>query len=92
MNFPESEKLICVDSSPPPAGDIVLGCPLAKDTIFVVRDFDPPQHSNDPGGVRVVGNSVFKEDGQESWWRADRFRRLSDIQAENRANSNLQEV
>ena len=87
MNFTTSTKLVCIDDSPPPEGDFLIGPMIVKNTVYVVREADPPQHSNDPGGVRVVGVSVFKEHGQEIWWRSNRFRRLEDVQNESRVTT-----
>ena len=86
MNFQPNDKLVCVDDSPVPASHSTSGM-IAKGTVYCVTEVDGPYSEHDPGGVRIVGPLCFNHHGDESWWRANRFRRLEDVQNQNRVTT-----
>lgn len=83
MSFQISDKVVCVDANfPPEASDRHSGLPI-KGQVYVVRDCRVSIINGEPivyivgiiGGLHPVG----EEFGFWSW----RFRKLSDVKAEN---------
>lgn len=81
--YEAGDKLVCVKSGPP-SNNNTSEKPLVKGAIYVVRQAEAPRWEGDYWGIRVVGNRTFSPHGIEVWWHQDRFRKLSDMQAEAR--------
>lgn len=68
-------KALCIDASPPPAGQTAEHALVAGD-LYNIELVDPPRWPGDEYGVRITGNrSWLTISGEESFWRASRFRR-----------------
>lgn len=86
MNFTTNSKVVCVDDSPPQQGNTAPRL-LVKGQVFNIEAVESPRFPGDIWGVRVTGHPTYSPSGQEVWWAASRFRRLEDVQAENRATT-----
>lgn len=68
-------KAICIDASPPPDHHLAEH-DLVEGQLYNIELVDPPRWAGDEYGVRVTGNKVAViATGEESLWRASRFRR-----------------
>jgi hypothetical protein len=96
MNFKPSDKVVCLGSFPLEScekiGCVVLmgGLPV-KDVVYSVREVVPEVMLHDrtiSSGLRLVGIHCNKNktDGKEFSWDSKGFRKLEDIQAENKAS------
>jgi len=84
--FQINDKVVCVKGGFPTNSNTSLE-PLVKGSLYTVCQMDPPRWPGDPWGCRVSGCQTFSAGGIEVFWDVNRFRRLSDIQAENRQKS-----
>lgn len=88
MSFKVSDKVVCVDDAPchDPRWIRTEGGPLLKGRVYVVSDINTEEYS-DTGktlGLFLVGQKrVWDPTGKEHAFAAYRFRKLSEIQAEN---------
>lgn len=87
--FHPNDKVLCIDDSPVPPDHSTAGERLTKGTVYCVTETDPSRHPWDPGGIRIVGPLCFNGHGDESWWRANRFRSIEDIRTENRTRETV---
>jgi hypothetical protein len=90
--FNVSDKLVCVDDSPNAnTGETV---PLKKGAIYVVRGMDLDEDILGMVGVLLVGlttgvRTCRDGTGGELGFAASRFRKLSEVQAENRLKASV---
>ena len=87
--FQINDKVVCVKGGFPTNSNTSLRA-LVEGMIYVVCDVDPPRWVGDTWGCRVTGCPTFCESGREVFWNVARFRKLSDIQTENRMKQSEQ--
>lgn len=83
--FQISDKVVCVDDGPVDP-EKVMAMPLQhveRGIVYVVRDI---RHADGPEGYAIYltgiqGGTWYN--GDEAGWRPSRFRKLSEVQAEN---------
>lgn len=84
VSFQISDKVVCVDDSAQGIEPIRDYDPIHKGIVYVVSDI-----SEILGilGVQIVGAYAGTNPytGKQHYWRASRFRKLSDVKAENAA-------
>lgn len=85
QRFEIGEKVVCVNANPG-----LIPChdtdPLTVGMVYVIRDIQ--DETGVPFGVRLLGmNTGTCDDGEEGFWRAHRFRKLSEVKAKNRRQS-----
>jgi hypothetical protein len=94
--FKINDKVVCTDDSPGMGRNCMAGRtpPIQIGHVYVVRECKPsPPHCGDAGRSLVWLTGVFLPDyskGEEIGFYAERFRLLSEIQAENRLKLELQ--
>lgn len=84
MSFNISDKVICVDDHAPKDGWV--GSPVEQGVIYVVRDVWLTTYAPHRAIIQLVGFPEIKNKfGRRIGYRVARFRKLSEVQAENRA-------
>jgi hypothetical protein len=86
MSFKISDKVVCVDDSSQDNPTVVIKATdkVVRGAIYVVRGFDNNQTKE--AGLLLAGMFGGRwADGDESGWRASRFRKLDELKAESEA-------
>ena len=87
--FEVSDKVVCVDDQPPIHP---VGYKLKKGTVYVVESIDSVPDGRGDFGLFLTGVPNFRMGNRLIPWRSTRFRKLSEIKAENAERAKKEEI
>jgi hypothetical protein len=91
MNFKQSDKVVCICDSWDLTRFITMGDVPVKDRVYVVSG--SIQDDNNHIGLVLVGcRVVHRGTGRDMGWDYQQFRKLEEVQAENRARVEREEA